>query len=218
MSPVPGGEAATPLGVGDTIDVPTPLGPGRAVVRGREGSAGLLVLSHGAGGGTGAPDLVAVAGAALAVGWCVVLVDQPWRVAGRRVAPPPARLDTAWTTMVPALVGSLRPAGRPVVLGGRSAGARVACRTAATLGAAGVVALAFPLHPPRRPERSRAAELEAGVPVLVVQGERDPFGTPDEVRRAAPAGVLVEPVAGDHSLRRGAAAAAAVVTGWLAAH
>lgn len=209
-APPPGGVAPRPA----VLDLPTPLGPGRAHVHGG-GRSGLLVLSHGAGGGIGAPDLVAVGDAARTAGWTVALVEQPWRVAGRRIAPAPPRLDEAWTAMLPRLLEDLAAAG-PLVTGGRSAGARVACRTACRSGAAGVVALSFPLHPPGRPDRSRAAELDAGVPVLVVQGARDPFGTPAEVRADAPAGVLVHEVAGDHSLRRGAAGAADVVRDWLA--
>jgi predicted alpha/beta-hydrolase family hydrolase len=125
----------------------------------------------------------------------VLRVEQPWRVAGKRVAPAPARLDVAWTAVLDRLRGDGVLTG-PLVLGGRSAGARVACRTATALGAIGVLALAFPLHPPGRPEKSRQAELDAvGLPVLVVQGESDPFGMP-------PAGPDREVVAvrGNHSL------------------
>lgn len=150
-----------------------------------------------------AADLQALAAAVSAAGHAVVLVEQPWRVAGRRIAPRPEALDEAWLDAVRAL----RPGG-PLVLGSRSAGARVACRTAGALGAAAVVALAFPLHPPGRPERSRAEELRAcPVPVLVVQGDRDPFGSPDEVRRAArrsgPRVRVVRVPGGDHGLARG---------------
>ncbi|WP_338484283.1 alpha/beta family hydrolase [Streptomyces sp. SCSIO 75703] len=137
----------------------------------------LLALGHGAGGGIEARDLRALAGALPAHGVTVVLVEQPWRVAGRRLAPAPKTLDTGWRGIRPALAAT----GLPVISGGRSAGARVACRTAAELGARAVLALAFPLHPPGRPERSRAGELLAvGVPTLVVQGARDPFGRPEE--------------------------------------
>jgi uncharacterized protein len=180
-------------------EIATAMGPARVhrwTPRGA-GSAPVIVLGHGAGGGVDAPDLQALATAAGASGWRVVLVEQPWRVAGRRVAPRPGVLDAAWVEELAAL----RLRG-PVVVGGRSAGARVACRTAGRVGAAGVLALAFPLHPPGRPERSRVEELEgAGVPVVALQGDRDPFGTADEVRTAAP-GVLVVPVpGGDHALR-----------------
>ena len=141
-----------------------------------EGSpaAGRLVLGHGAGGGIDAPDLLAARAAARALGLQVVRVEQPWRVRGRRVAEAPARLDAAWRAVVAEL-----GLGGPLVLGGRSAGARVACRTAEELAAVAVLALAFPLTPPGRPDRSRAEELRRPqVPRLVVQGERDGFGLP----------------------------------------
>lgn len=155
------------------------------------------MLGHGAGGGTDAPDLLAARDAALELGLQVVRVEQPWRVRGRRVAEAPARLDTAWRAVLTA-VGSDRE-GRlregPLVVGGRSAGARVACRTAGDTGADAVLALAFPLHPPGRPDRSRLDELRLpAVPGLVVQGERDAFGVPPPS-----AGVRVHVVAGaDH--------------------
>ena len=150
----------------------------------------LLVLGHGAGGSVAAPDLSAVRDAALGAGFAVARVTQPYRVAGRRAPAPVAALDEAWcavvaalpdlTGLTPARVGARRSARSvPLVVGGRSSGARVACRTAGQLGAAGVVALAFPLHPPGRPEASRAAELDGSVPTLVVNGDRDPFGVPE---------------------------------------
>ena len=149
----------------------TPQGPARFHLDG-EGD-GLLVLGHGAGGGTRSVDLLAAREAAHAAGFRVALVEQPWRVRGRKVAEPPAKLDVAWLSVLAELTGS------PLVVGGRSAGARVACRTAAQVGADAVLCLAFPLHPPGRPERSRLPELAAvGVPVLVVQGDRDAFGVP----------------------------------------
>ena len=196
-------------------EVPTRQGPARLHRTGRSPrGAATLVLGHGAGGGVDAVDLQALAAAVSAAGHAVVLVEQPWRVAGRRLAPRPEALDEAWLKAVRAL----RPGG-PLVVGGRSAGARVACRTAGTLGAAAVVALAFPLHPPGRPERSRAEEIRAcPVPVLVLQGDRDPFGSPDEVRRGvgrSRPGVRVVPIPGaDHGLSRAdlGPAAAAVVT------
>ncbi|MEV5505986.1 alpha/beta hydrolase family protein [Streptomyces orinoci] len=152
----------------------------------------VLALGHGAGGGIEARDLTALAAALPEAGVSVALVEQPWRVAGRKVAPAPRTLDEAWCALWPALAAP----GLPVVAGGRSAGARVACRTAAGLGAHGVLALSFPLHPPGRPERSRAEELvSAGVPTLVVQGARDPFGRPEEF----PSRVELVPVpGGDH--------------------
>jgi predicted alpha/beta-hydrolase family hydrolase len=134
----------------------------------------VLVLGHGAGGGVDALDLVAAADAALEVGWGVVLVEQPWRLKGRRVAEAPPRLDEAWVDVLAELPGRR-------VVGGRSAGARVACRTSAQVGAVGVLCLAFPLHPPGKPEKSRLPELAGvAVPRLVVQGGRDAFGVPDE--------------------------------------
>ncbi|MFF2959581.1 alpha/beta family hydrolase [Streptomyces sp. NPDC057963] len=137
----------------------------------------VLAVSHGAGGGVETRDLRALAAALPAHGVTVALVEQPWRVAGKKVAPAPKTLDTGWRGLWPALTA----AGLPVVAGGRSAGARVACRTAAELGAHAVLALAFPLHPPGKPEKSREDELlGAGVPVLVVQGGNDPFGRPAE--------------------------------------
>ncbi|AXH97670.1 alpha/beta hydrolase family protein [Ornithinimicrobium avium] len=178
------------------------------------GHLGTLLLGHGAGGRRDAADLLALA--ALAEdGWTVVLVDQPWRVAGRRVATAPPSLDRAWTDVTTTLMtpGWQQehdiPLPVPWVVGGRSAGARVACRTAPeTASVAGVVCLAFPLHPPGRPDRSRAAELArplaAALPTLVVQGTRDPFGTPEEVSAAVgpdPALTLV-PVPGAHSPSR----------------
>ncbi|MEV7030760.1 alpha/beta family hydrolase [Streptomyces sp. NPDC093272] len=137
----------------------------------------VLALGHGAGGGVEARDLRALAAALPGHGVSVALVEQPWRVAGRKVAPAPRTLDAGWRGVWPALAAP----GLPVVSGGRSAGARVACRTARELGAAAVLALSFPLHPPGRPEKSRAEELlGAAVPTLVVQGGKDPFGKPAE--------------------------------------
>jgi predicted alpha/beta-hydrolase family hydrolase len=170
------------------------------------------VLGHGAGGGVESPDLVAAKDAAIAAGLSVVLVEQPYRVAGRRSPAPANQLDTAWTNVLEQLrEGDL--AALPVISGGRSAGARVACRTAAEVGAIAVLCLAFPVHPPGRgddPTKSRLSELDAvTVPTLVVQGERDPFGIP-------PAGPnrSVVLVPGTHSLRSTAAIGAAV-TDWL---
>jgi predicted alpha/beta-hydrolase family hydrolase len=197
-------------------EVATPLGPAHVHPSEPDGAVrGTLVLGSGAGGGVDAADLVAVAGAGCAAGWRVLRVEQPWRVAGRRIAPAPPRLDEGWT----AVLADLRDAGEltgPLVLGGRSAGARVACRTASSAGAAGVLALAFPLHPPGRPEKSRAAELAlAGVPLLVVQGATDAFGRPAEVEAVLPTGGRVQAVAGDHSLTRDVTAVATAAATWL---
>lgn len=172
-------------------EILTPGGPARAVLTPGAGAprarTSVLVLGHGAGGGIDARDLLALDAALPALGVTVVRVEQPWRVAGRKVAGPPPGLDIAWIAVLAYLRATLpelapgrsrRPAAR-LVVGGRSAGARVACRTAVAVGASACLALAFPLHPPGRPERSRAEELTgAGVPTLVVQGERDAFGGP----------------------------------------
>ncbi|MEU5787703.1 alpha/beta family hydrolase [Micromonospora purpureochromogenes] len=192
----------------DEID--TPRGPARVETDLPAGPpVALLVLGHGAGGDVDAPDLLAVRDAAVGAGVAVARVTQPYRVAGRRAPAPAGHLDEAWT----AVVAGLRTGHPdvPLLVGGRSSGARVACRTAAAVGAAGVVALAFPLHPPGRPERSRAAELLTGLPTLVVNGDRDPFGVPD-----ADASVRVVVRPGErHDLRKDPAAVATAVLAWL---
>ena len=172
---------------------------------------GALVLGHGAGGGITSPDLVGASNAARRARFSVALVEQPYRVAGRRSPPPATQLDAAWIAVVSQLrVGPL--GGLPIVTGGRSAGARVACRTAAATNSGAVLCLAFPVHPPGRPEKSRIAELDAvNVPVLVVQGENDPFGTPPNHPNRK-----VVRIPGTHSLRSSATVAAAV-SDWLAA-
>jgi len=175
------------------------------------------VLGHGAGGGAEAPDLAALAAEAAGAGWLVHRVDQPWRVAGKRIAPAPPRLDEAWGAVLDRLRVTDRLPGR-LVLGGRSAGARVACRTSAAEGAAGVLALAFPLHPPGRPEKSRAPELTGvGVPIVVVQGETDAMGRPEHVAAALAGQGLasVYAVPGDHSLKKNPGLAAAAAMSWL---
>jgi uncharacterized protein len=171
------------------------------------------VLGHGAGGGVGAPDLVAATAAGNAAGMTVALVEQPYRVAGRRSPAPAHRLDAAWTAVAEQLRdGEL--SGLPLVAGGRSAGARVACRTAADVGAVAVLCLAFPVHPPGKagdPSKSRLGELDAvTVPVLVVQGESDPFGMPPD----GPDRTVVR-VPGNHALRSAGPVRAAVAD-WLA--
>jgi len=182
-------------------------------VHAAESPRAVLVLGHGAGGGVGAPDLVATRDAALAEGISVVLVEQPYRVAGRRSPPAATTLDAAWLETLDRL-RSHGVAGPPLLTGGRSSGARVACRTAAETGAVGVVCLAFPLRPPSRsgPERpSRLPELDGvRVPTLVVQGESDPFGLPPS--RPGRSVVLVP---GDHGLRRSSAAVSDAVRAWL---
>jgi len=179
-----------------TRELVTSIGAARVTTLGRKASL-TVVLGHGAGGGIEAADLQAVGAALVTAGHRVMLVEQPWRVAGRKVAARPATLDTAWLEVIARLkLGEF-------LVGGRSAGARVACRTALQTGARGVVALGFPLHPPGRPEVSRAGELTgAGVPVLVVQGERDPFGSPREVRAAARGVSVLTAKGADHALAR----------------
>ena len=188
----------------------TPSGSARVHLAVGEGT-GLVLLGHGAGGGVDAPDLLAVTAALQAAGWTVGRVEQPYRVSGRRAPAPAGQLDAAWAAVAHALRADWPG---PLVTGGRSSGARVACRTAATVGAAAVVCLAFPLRPPRRPDTTRAGELAAvDVPVLVVQGERDPFGGPADF----PPGPTVVGVPGDHSLRRCAPLVAAAAVEWLSA-
>jgi uncharacterized protein len=191
-----------------TIELDTPHGPARVHLQTADNATTALVLGHGAGGGVSSPDLMATTKAAIEEGITVALVEQPYRVAGRRSAPRAPVLDAAWL----AVVSWLRSgpfAGLDVVAGGRSSGARVACRTAAEAGAVAVLCLAFPLRPPGgRP--SRQAELDGvTVPTLVVQGERDPFGMP-----SARPGLAVARVPGTHRL--GAAPVRAAVAGWLA--
>lgn len=194
--------------------VETPLGPARATTTRPVGvPRGALVLGHGAGGLRWTLDVLATRDAVVAAGWVVVLVDQPWRVAGRKLGPAPASLDLAWLPVLAALAADLGTG--PLVVGGRSAGARVACRTAAAVGASAVVALSFPLHPPGRPERSRVPELVMpaahGIPVHVVQGRTDPFGSPDEVAAVLPPGATLDVVTGAHSIGGSAQTVAALV-------
>ena len=196
-----------------TIGVETPHGPARAHLHLSDDARGALILGHGAGGGVTAPDLVAATRAAQAESVSVALVEQPYRVAGRRSPAPAPQLDAAWIAVVEHLRGDALP-GLTVVVGGRSSGARVACRTAAATGAAGVLCLAFPLRPPRRSgdAPSRIDELDAvSVPTLVIQGERDPFGMPPPASNR-----VVVPVRGDHSLRSDVAGVVDAVQAWLA--
>ena len=192
------------------LDIDTPHGPARAHLTKVRGAGGAVVLGHGAGGGVGAPDLVLAAEVAQAAKLSVALVEQPYRVAGRRSPAPAPQLDAAWIAVVEHL--KAKPLkGVPLVCGGRSSGARVACRTAADTGAVGILCLAFPLHPPGRPAASRQDELDAvSVPVLVVQGASDPFGVPPP----GPSRTVVT-VAGNHSLRSDRDAIRTAVSGWL---
>jgi uncharacterized protein len=195
-----------------TLQLDTPHGQAKAHLHGAPEARAVLVL--GAGGGVSAPDLVAATEAAHSEGISVALVEQPYRVAGRRSPAPARQLDAVWEAVVEHLqAGEID--GLPLIVGGRSLGARVACRTADTSGAVAVLCLAFPLQPPRRSGRpatpSRVEELDAvAVPALVVQGERDRFGIPPE----GPGRTVVE-VPGDHSLRKDPEAVASAVRGWL---
>jgi uncharacterized protein len=195
------------------LEVDTPYGQANVHLHFVEEPRAALVLGHGAAGGVTSQDLVAVTDVALSEEVSVALVEQPYRVAGRRAPAPPRQLDAAWTAVVDHLrAGELREL--PLVVGGRSLGARVACRTVHATEAVGVLCLAFPLQPPRRSgpaAPSRLHELdEVPVPTLVVQGARDPFGIPP----ASPSRTVVQ-VPGNHSLRADLQAVAAAVQGWL---
>lgn len=191
------------------IEIPTPHGPARAELHCAEEGAAVLLLGHGAGGGIEAKDLVVTTRAAQAVGVDVALIEQPYRVAGRRAPAPAKQLDTAWLAVAEEL--GERFDGLPQVFGGRSSGARVACRTAAEGQAVAVLCLAFPEHPPGKPEKSRQAELDAvEVPTLVVQGESDPFGRPVPGPHHE---VVVIP--GTHALDKDLDALSRVTSEWL---
>jgi uncharacterized protein len=200
------------------VMIDTPRGPARAHLSFPAGDApaAALIMGHGAGGGVGAPDLQAAQRAALGAGWAVGLIEQPYRVAGRRAPAPAPHLDEAWTAVV-ARLGADELTGLAVVTGGRSMGARVACRTAAATASIGVLCLAFPLKPPQRasatkPSLSRLPELDAvTVPTLIVQGVNDRFGMPP----GGPTRTVVQ-VAGDHGLKSDLEAVQAAVAEWLA--
>jgi uncharacterized protein len=197
-----------------TVEIETPAGPARVHLHPVDAPRAALVLGHGAGGGVEAPDLIAATDAAVSQDVSVALVEQPYRVAGRRSPPAASRLDAAWTAVVDRLVTE-ELKGLPLIVGGRSLGARVACRKVEETGGVAVLCLAFPLQPPARkgkpPPPGRLPELDAvTVPVLVVQGDRDRFGMPPAGRRRE----VVE-VAGDHSLRTDPEAVAAAVAAWL---
>jgi hypothetical protein len=190
------------------MELETPHGPAHVYLHPAEGDPiGLLVLGHGANGQVRASDLLRATEAANAHAVSVALVEQPYKVAGRRAPAPAGQLDVAFT----AVVEQIRDEA-PVIVGGRSMGARVACRTAKALDAVGVLCLAFPVHPPGRPEKSRLEELDAvTAPVLVVQGTRDAFGMPPP----APGREIVQIEGGDHSLKAGLDALGEAVGGWL---
>jgi uncharacterized protein len=197
----------------EAIEIETPHGPARVHLEEAAKPAGTLALGHGAGGGVEAVDIQAAAGVARDAGFTIALVEQPYRVAGRKSPAPAKQLDAAWE----AVIGELRERGAitaPLVVGGRSLGARVACRTSAAVGADAVLCLAFPVHPPGKaddPTKSRQGELDAvEVPVLVVQGESDPFGMP-----AGGRGREIAAVAGNHGLKADVPAIAEAIREWL---
>ena len=196
------------------IDIDTPHGVARAHLHPVDEPRAALVLGHGAGGGVESRDLAAATDAAMSESVSVALVEQPYRVSGRRSPAPARQLEAAWTAAVEHL-GASELDGLPLIVGGRSLGARVACRTVAATGAVAVLCLAFPLQPRRRsgdPSPSRLPELDAvTLPTLVVQGERDPFGMPPPS-----ANRIVARVPGDHSLRTDLEAVAAAVQSWIA--
>ena len=187
------------------VEVRTPLGPAHAHVERPARALGTVVLTHGASGRLTGGDLLAVRDGLVGAGWAVAFVQQAWGVAGRRMPPRPVPQDEAWLPVVEALRAGRGRLPGPLVLSGKSNGARVSCRTAPGLSADGVLCLSFPLHPPGRPEVSRAHELRlpvgAGIPLHVVQGESDPFGTPGEVRAELGDPAYVTPVKGDHTIR-----------------
>jgi hypothetical protein len=197
----------------DAIEIETPHGPARVHLDSAAEPAGTLALGHGAGGGVEAVDIATAAEVARAAGFTVALVEQPYRVAGRRSPAPARQLDAAWE----AVIAELRErdlVAAPLVVGGRSLGARVACRTAAAVGADAVLCLAFPVHPPGKaddPSKSRQGELDAvELPTLVVQGESDPFGMPTGGTNRE-----VVTVAGNHGLKKDLDAVATAVSDWL---
>ena len=193
------------------IEIETPHGPARAFVDPAEGKGkAALVMGHGAGGGVEAPDIQATANVAREAGLSVALVEQPYRVAGRKTPAPAKQLDENWLAVIAALrEGELE--GVPLIAGGRSLGARVACRTAAEAGAEAVLCLAFPVHPPGKPEKTRLTELDAvEVPVLVVQGRSDPFGMPPSAK-----GREVVQVEGNHGLKADLDGVSEAVRSWL---
>jgi len=193
-----------------TVEIDTAQGPARVVLERARKPLFLLVMTHGAGGGTETVDVLAASAAAAGLGASVARVLQPYRVRGASAPGNAVKQDAAWLEIIAALRTAAK--GVPLVQGGRSNGARVACRTAAAVEAAAVIALAFPLHPPGRPELSRAGELrEAGTDVLVINGERDPFGIPDEADASR---VVVLP-GETHSLSRRPQAVQTAVADWL---
>lgn len=194
-----------------SVRIDTPHGPARAELHCAEEARAALLLGHGAGGGIEAPDLVAVTRAATTAGVDVALVEQPYRVSGRRAPAPAKQLDTAWLAVAEDLSERWFP-DLPMLFGGRSSGARVACRTASAGSATAVLCLAFPVHPPGKPEKSRHEELDVvDVPVLIVQGEQDAFGQPEAAHQRE-----IVSVSGDHSLKADAETVSRAAGEWLA--
>jgi len=192
-------------------EIETPHGPARVHVDAPRDPRGLIALGHGAGGGVGAPDLVRAELEARKAGLATALVEQPYRVAGRRSPAPAKNLDAAWIAVIEELRVSVLADG-PLITGGRSSGARVACRTAAHTDSDAVLCLAFPEHPPGKPEKSRQDELDAlEVPVLVVQGESDPFGMPTGGGRRE-----IVAIKGNHGLKSDLNGLGEAIAGWLA--
>ncbi len=207
-----------------TLEVATPLGPAVVQVLRPVRALGTVVLTHGASGRVDGRDVLAVRDGLVAGGWAVALVHQAWGVAGRRTPPRPGPQDEAWVPVLEALTRGRGRLPAPLVVGGKSNGARVACRTAHLVGADAVLCLSFPLHPPGKPQTSRAHELREplahGIPLHVVQGSRDPFGTPAEVRAELPDPALVTEVPGEHTVKDTGAlvvAATAFLTGVVGA-
>lgn len=198
----------------DHLEVATAAGPGWIALTRPPKARAVLALTHGAGGGVGSPDLKAVREAAVAAGVAVALITQPYRVAGKATPPRPPVQEPPWIELIAALRSRRGFGSLPLITGGRSNGARLACRTATETGAAAVVCLAFPLHPPGRPEVSRLDELEIPtVPVLVVQGDRDSFGMP----APAPGREVVVIPGADHALKKGVATTAESVVSFVLA-
>ena len=198
---------------GVQLEVPTAHGAARVDLRRPRTCRALVVLTHGAGGTPHTPDVMAAADAAFALDAAVALVTQPYRVAGRRTPPATGPQDAAWREVIDALRGRRGLGAGALIFGGRSNGARVACRTAPVCGATAVLALAFPLHPPGRPDKTRIDELDAvGVSTLVLQGDRDPFGMPP----ARPQRRIVVLPGDGHGLTRNAETIAETTTEFLA--
>jgi predicted alpha/beta-hydrolase family hydrolase len=200
-------------------EVDTPMGPARVHLSRPAQVRGLLVLTHGAGGSLRAPELVLLEQVLPGQGWAVALVEQAWVLSGRKLPPQPPTQDPAWLPVVAILRSGRRRLPGPVVVGGKSNGARVACRTAHESGADAVLCLSFPLHPPGRPEVSRAQELRAplphGIRLHVVQGDKDPFGTPAEVRAELPDPAMVTGAVGAHAFPKKPMDVLAAVQGFL---